>query len=184
MYILDVVTQLNGLLQKHPITHKPVADADNSNPHGFKCVIPTPSPAVWRDIETILLRSFNTLDWVCRQIFIQRYHHGYHKPSDVQGCEDLVAQLVLLLQAVLIGHLPDMQLDMAQLYKEGLPAVLLAQQLKASFRVVTIPVLQRLAQDVPLVMKQSADDTLLLDPSPRASGAFEQMLTTLGEHSQ
>ena len=95
-----------------------------------------------------------------------------------------MAQLVLLLQAVLIGHLPDMQLDMAQLYKEGLPAVLLAQQLKASFRVVTIPVLQRLAQDVPLVMKQSADDTLLLDPLPRASGAFEQMLTTLGKHSQ
>ena len=184
MYILDVVKQLNSLLQKHPIMHKPGADADNSNPPGYKCVMPTPSPAVWRDIETIALRAFNTLDWVCRQLFTQRFLHGHDKPSDIPGCEDLATQLVLLLQAVLIGHLPDMQLDMARLYKDGLHAVLLAQQLMASSQVITIPVLQRLAQDVRLVTKQSADDTLLLDTLPGASGVFEQMLITLGKHSQ
>ena len=188
VYILDVVKQLNGLLQKHPIMHKPVADANGSNSPGYKCVMPTPSPAVWRDIETIALRAFNTLEWVCRQLVDQRFNHGHHKPSDVQGCEDLVAQLVLLLRAVLIGHLPDMQLDMAQLYSEGLRVVLLAQQLMPSFRVVTIPVLERLAQDVCLATehrtKQSADGKLGSEISYDHAGAFEQIFITLGKHSQ
>ena len=184
MYILGVVKHLNGLLQKHPIMHKPVADADSSNPPDYECVMPTPSPAVWRDIETIALRALNTLEWVCRQLFTQRFLHGHDQPPDIPGCEDLAIQLVLLLQSVLIGHLPDMQLDMARLYKGGLHAVLLAQQLMASSQVITIPVLQRLAQDVRLVTTQCADDTTRFDTLPGASGVFEQMLNTLSKHSQ
>ena len=168
--------------------HKPVADADGSNSPGYKCVMPTPSPAVWRDIETIALRAINTLEWVCRQLVDQSFNRGHHKPSDVQGCEDFGTQLVLLLQAVLIGHLPDMQLDMAQLYSEGLRAVLLAQQLMPSFRVVTTPVLERLAQDVCLASehrtRQSADDKLGSETLYAHAAAFEQMFITLGKHSQ
>ncbi|KAL0050121.1 hypothetical protein WJX82_004735 [Trebouxia sp. C0006] len=55
---------INHILQRQPLMQKARADVSSSSPAALQQRLPTPPPAVWRQIENIVLRALVLLDWL------------------------------------------------------------------------------------------------------------------------
>ena len=80
---------------------------------------PTPKPSGWQDIELVAERACMSLHWA---LSLRSVHHI---PSET--VHRLIAILCQLIQHLVAGHLPDLDLDMHKLFKSGLHPILTAQ---------------------------------------------------------
>ena len=139
---------------------KPKSDGSISSPAALQQRLPTPPPAVWRQIQTIVLRALVLLDWVLSSTVSspsEQPEPDQENEPDKWGT--LFNELEQLFQTLLLPHLFDMQLDMGRVYKEGLHVVLFSQCLIGDcFGSLTTAMLRRLAQDTRLVRQHGAAD--------------------------
>ena len=135
---------VSRLLELHPLSDRPLPKVSGSQPshdhdqalrdisNGLCCTPadesthvldslkwPTPRPSEWQDIELVALRACNALGWALSPTVMHRV------PTDTVN--KLVGQLCQLIQRLVSGHLPDLDLDMQKLFETGLQPVLTAQ---------------------------------------------------------
>jgi len=151
---------INDILQRQPLMQQPKADVSSSSPAALQQRLPTPPSAVWRQIETVVLRALVLLDWVLSStVSSPSEQPELDQQNELDKWGTLFNELEQLFQTLLLPHLLDMQLDMGRVYKEGLHAVLLSQCLiEDCFGSLTTAMLRRLAQDTRLVKKHGAAD--------------------------
>ena len=175
---------INHILQRQPLMQKARADVSSSSPAALQQRLPTPPPAVWRQIETIVLRALVLLDWVLTNT---GSNPSVQCELDQQSEHDkletaLLVELERLFQTLLLPHLLDMQLDMGRVYKEGLRAVLISQCfLKDGFGSLATAMLRRLAQDTRLVKKHGAADNFTTYALHEDSRVCENIYLLLGQ---
>ena len=105
---------------------------------------PTPKPSEWADIVLVAERACLTLD---RALSRKTAHQA--SPEVVH---DLIVQLSELLKCLVIGHLPDLDLDMCKLFHQGLQPVLAAKLAgRTEYRDLAVAMLSRLAVDCNLI---------------------------------
>lgn len=153
-FMSSLAAFINNILQTQPLMQKPKADDSISRPAAIQQTLPTPPPAVWRQIETIVLRALVLLNWV-----ISSTVSSPTQQSELDKWGPLFEELEQLFQTLLLPHLLDMQLDMGRMYKKGLNAVLLSQCLNIN-RLCSLAtaMLLRLAQDTRLAKKHGTAD--------------------------
>lgn len=76
---------------------------------------PTPEPNEWQDVELVALRAVTILGWAVSTVSASH--------TSVQDTNVLVQRLCQLLQHLVAGHLPDLDLDMQRLFGVGLRPV-------------------------------------------------------------
>ncbi|KAL3142059.1 hypothetical protein ABBQ32_004687 [Trebouxia sp. C0010 RCD-2024] len=81
-------------------------------------VWPTPEPNEWQDVELVATRACASLDWAVSLTVNQDF--------PTVGMKMMAWQLKELLQRLVIGHLPDLDLDMCALFRAALKPVLSA----------------------------------------------------------
>ena len=183
----DAISMVNRLLDLHPLSQRlPAEVASASTPEGppADCATtiedgsngqhsamvnasthaqalsqpakwPTPKPSEWKDIELVALRASASLRWVLTLDI----------PDDLSDDDDeLKRDLCQLIQRLVIGHLPDLDLDMQKLFKAGLYPVLAAQLPgRAESTGLAVAMLSRLAVDSTLISQtQPADAVQML----------------------
>ena len=82
-------------------------------------VWPTPEPNEWQGVQLVALRAFTILGWAVSTVSVNH--------TSVQDTNILVQRLCQVLQHLVAGHLPDLDLDMQTLFGVGLQPVLDAQ---------------------------------------------------------
>ena len=175
---------INHILQRQPLMQKARADVSSSSPAALQQRLPTPAPAVWRQIETIVSRALVLLDWVLTN---SGSNPSVQCELDQQSEHDkletaLLVELERLFQTLLLPHLLDMQLDMGRVYMEGLHAVLISQCfLKDGFGSLATAMLRRLAQDTRLVKKHGAADNSTTYALHEDSRVCENIYLLLGQ---
>lgn len=106
----------------------------------------TPKPNDWQDIKLIAIRAFTTLGWA-RSTTVRAH-------TSVDTIKPLVEQMCQLIQHLLAGHLPDLDLDMQTLFDIGLQPVLDAELGgHAGFKTLAAAMLSRLATDSSLMVQ-------------------------------
>ena len=80
---------------------------------------PFPEPNEWQDVQLVAVRAFTTVDWAVSTL-------GAAHPA-VTKRDSLIGLLCYLLERLLAGHLPDLDLDVQELFKIGLQPVLDAE---------------------------------------------------------
>ena len=76
---------------------------------------------------------------------------------DTDSVDGLPGQLCKLIQRLVIGQLPDLDLDMGKLFKAGLLPVLAAQRAgHAAYTGLAVAMLSRLAVDCTLIPEEPA----------------------------
>lgn len=81
--------------------------------------LPTPKPIQWHDIQLVATKACMSLDWALS------LRSAQHTPEET--LHRLTAVLCQLIQRRVAGHPPDLDLNMKELFKAGLHAVLAAQ---------------------------------------------------------
>lgn len=177
----DAVNMVSSLLDLHPLSQRPPAEVTLSDTHGNpandcatamngcsnkqQCTMadasthaqasrqpakwPTPKPSEWNDIELVASRCCASLTWAL---------------SLSDGLSDdgneLTRDLCQLIQRLVIGHLPDLDLDMRKLFKAGLQPVLAAlHKGHAEYTGLAVAMLSRLALDSTLISQSQLTDT-------------------------
>jgi len=97
-----------------PVTHS-FFDMTSTSRADF-VVWPHPTPAAWRDIQTVALRAFVTLEWLGNPDVQARLD------QQEQGPKSRVYQasrqaLIVLVHQLLVGHVMDPHLDMRQVVR-------------------------------------------------------------------
>lgn len=116
---------------------------------------PTPRPSEWKDIELVASRASASLRWAL----------ALDAPDDLSDeVDELRRELCQLIQRLVIGHLPDLDLDMQKLFKAGLYPVLAAQLAgRAESTGLAVAMLSRLTMDSTLISQtQPADAAQML----------------------
>ena len=107
---------------------------------------PTPRPKEWKDVELVAVRAFNSIRWAAHIMSVAQ--------TFVKNRKSLVERLCQLLQHLVAGHLPDLDLDMQQLFDVGLQPVLDAQvEGRAGSEGLAAMMLTRLATDSRLALQ-------------------------------
>ena len=107
---------------------------------------PRPTPHEWHEIELVATWACTALSWALSLIGV------YH--ITVETVQKLTANLFQLIQLLVAGHMPDLDLDMRELFIAGLPAVLTVQHSRReAYTELTITMLSRLAKDSRLVVQ-------------------------------
>ena len=102
---------------------------------------PTPKSTEWADIVLVTERACSALE----QALLIRL-------TSPDSIHELILQLCQLLKCLVIGHLPDMGLDMYKLFQDGLQPVLKAQVVGiVEYTDLAVAVLSRLAADCNLL---------------------------------
>lgn len=155
----DAVSMANSLLDLHPLSQRPPAEVSSvSTTHAQAssqaAKWPTPKPSEWKDIELVASRACTSLKWV-----LSLDSTGHHHLDD--DYSELTRDLCQLIQRLVIGHLPDLDLDMQPLFQAGLQPVLAA--LRAGHVVYTglaVAMLSRLGTDSTLISQSRTADAL------------------------
>ena len=184
----DAIGMVNRLLDSHPLSERPPAEvafvstpeglpadcatASNNDSNGQHCTVlnasthaqapsqpakwPTPKPSEWKDIELVASRACSSLKWVLSlDATIDNQFHD--------DLNELTRDLCQLIQRLVIGHLPDLDLDMQQLFKAGLQPVLAALLAgHAEYTALTVAMLSRLATDSTLISQSQLKDAVQL----------------------
>lgn len=101
---------------------------------------PTPKPSEWANIALVAEKACLTLDW------------ALSSKASREVVYQLLVQLCELLKCLVIGHLPDLGLDMYKLFRRGLQPVLAAQLVQCTgYRDLAVAMLSRLAVDCSLI---------------------------------
>lgn len=80
---------------------------------------PTPKPNEWHDVKLVAAKACMSLDWALSLTKVQGL------PGET--LHRLTATLCQLLQRLVAGHLPDLDLDMQDLLRAGVHPILTAQ---------------------------------------------------------
>ena len=91
----------------------------SSHPSSRSVQWPTPKSSEWADIVLVAERACLALDWALS--------HKSANQASPEIADQLAVQLCELLRSLVIGHLPDLDLDMRKLFHQGLQPVLAAQ---------------------------------------------------------
>lgn len=101
---------------------------------------PKATPDEWKDIVFVVSRAFISLDWALS--------HEVTCDVPVEAAHRLTVLLAHLIQDLLIGHLPDLDLEVCALFTAGLEPVLTAQMAGyAEFTALAAAMISRLAMD-------------------------------------
>ena len=175
------------LLDLHPLSQRPQPGAlgqhpsqaqdDNSEQQGTAGdtstqaqdesqpeIWPKPEPREWQAIELVATRACGALDWALSPTVV------HHVP--MASWNALALRLPKLLERLLIGHLPDLDLDMHPLFQAALKPVLRVRL--AGFREYT-------ALAVAMLSTRMAVDFRLLDGNTTAEELLQLVMSTFCE---
>lgn len=147
--------------------HRPAAASTPAQALHQPAVWPTPKPTEWHDIKLVAIKACMSLDWALSLRSAQLV------PAET--LHRLTAMLCQLIQRLVAGHLPDLDLNMENLFTAGQPGLHAAQlEGHAECTGLAAAMLARLAVDSKLV----AQGTLSAGPissifckSPKATCA-------------
>ncbi len=156
-------------------------DEDPEDQFGVLCPCwPTPSVAVWDDIQTTVTRAFLTLEWLLRKHSLKAGASS-HVSSDIQCLMHATAALIYKLVA---GHLLDRKLNMQRVFTSGVLPVLEAWSLYGlkdpEMNVLGHMLLTRMTTDA---AARSCDKTLDATGKQRKICAIQQLAKMFGEQS-
>lgn len=77
---------------------------------------PTPKPSQWLDIELVATRACTTLGWALSPAVVCQV--------PAEALDSLAVQLYQLIQRLVIGHLPGLELSVRKLFRLGLQPIL------------------------------------------------------------
>ena len=101
---------------------------------------PTPKPTQWQDIELVAMRACTTLGWALSPAAVRQV--------PAEALHDLAARLYLLIEGLVIGHLPDLHVSVYKLFTLGLQPILSFHvQGEAEDTSLAVAMLSRLAND-------------------------------------
>ena len=79
---------------------------------------PHPTPAAWKDIQTVALRAFVTLEWFGNSDVQARLDRQEQGPKS-RAYQAYRLELVVLVHQLLVGHVMDPHLDMRQVVRSA-----------------------------------------------------------------
>lgn len=149
---MDAADLIIKMLELHPLSHRPPPEVrgamsaqqcdqtSNGNSVRQRCTTvtastqpqvsrqpelwPTPHPNEWHDIQLVTTRACMSLHWA-----MTFKTHGTHHIT-AEFVQTLTARLGQLIQCLVAGHLPDLKLDMREVFKAGLNPILMAQMVQ------------------------------------------------------
>lgn len=120
---LDVAGSMPSQMSDHSIQEdskrqqcKAANASTQGQPSQQQATWPTPKPAEWHDIELVAESACVSLGWA---LSLTNLHH-----IPAETVHRLIAILCQLIQHLVAGHLPDLDLDMQKLFKLGMHPVL------------------------------------------------------------
>lgn len=177
----DAADLMVRLLLLHPLSQRPNSEAldgptaedraratadDGSEEQGTAAVAftqtktaagsgvwPKPEPNAWRHIKLVAARACASLDWALSIQALPEYA--------VEHFDWLLMRLCELLELLLLGHLPDTDLDMHTVFKAALKPVLEAVLAgRGEYTALAVEMLSRLGTDCRLIPQSMADAAL------------------------
>ena len=109
----------------------------------------TPTAAEWRDIKTTVFRIFVALSWVVEAVGLQTVTANSKRL--------LYGELAQLVHSLMSPHWADAQLDMAEVFQQGLRTLLFTHRLMKDRSDALAPMLQRLARDARLLPDERSE---------------------------
>ncbi len=99
-----------------PVTHS-FFDMTSTSRADF-VLWPHPSPAAWKDIQTVALRAFVTLEWFGNSDVQARLDQQEKGPKS-RVYQAYRRELIVLVHQLLVGHVRDPRLDMQQVARSA-----------------------------------------------------------------